>query len=217
MHLLGKAVTVQFPKFYSFFVFNLWIHITIKHPVLTFGRQVSCSQGRKFLSFFKFYFVEEDFEEFWKSTSISKQFPNFIYLLINAFWWEIKYKWTPENQHMTRSFETSSTGEFVLLTQRKKATAPKPLLRSQITVCRVIPLSNGTKIQVSGHNDHLYVWRKEAKSLRPYNTVLAVKYYVDVLKQHMHLWTSKLKLGAWIDLPDGQWPQADLQISFRVA
>ena len=86
-------------------------------------------------------------------------------------------------------------------------------------------LSDETKIELFGHNDHRYVWRKKGKAGRPKNTISTVNHgggsiilwecfaaggtgalhkidgvmtkenYVDILKQHLETSVRKFKLG----------------------
>ena len=65
------------------------------------------------------------------------------------------------------------------------------------------------KIELFGHNDHRYVWRKKGEACKPKNTIPTVKHrvdsimksenYVDILKQHLKTSVRKLKLGRkWV-------------------
>lgn len=85
--------------------------------------------------------------------------------------------------------------------------------------------SDGTKIELFGHNDQCYIWRTKGKAYKPRNTIPTVKYgggsimlwgcfaaggtgplhsidgimkkehYVEILKQHLKTSARKLKLG----------------------
>ena len=85
--------------------------------------------------------------------------------------------------------------------------------------------SDETKIELFGHNDHRYVWRKMGEACKPKTTIPTVKHrfgsimlwgcfaargtgalhkidgimkrenYVDILKQHLKTSVRKLKLG----------------------
>uniref|UniRef100_A0AAZ3NZL5 Transposase n=1 Tax=Oncorhynchus tshawytscha TaxID=74940 RepID=A0AAZ3NZL5_ONCTS len=93
------------------------------------------------------------------------------------------------------------------------------------TFWRNVLWSDETKIELFGHNDHRYVWRKMGEACRPKNTIPTVKNrggsimlwgcfaaggtgalhkiddimreenYVDILKQHFKTSVGKLKLG----------------------
>ena len=89
-------------------------------------------------------------------------------------------------------------------------------------------MSDETKIELFGHNDHRYVWRKKGEACKPKNTIPTVKHgwqhqvvwvcccrrdwctsqidgimrednYVDILKLHLKTSVRKLKLGRkWV-------------------
>ena len=93
------------------------------------------------------------------------------------------------------------------------------------TFWRNVLWSDETKIELFGHNDHRYVWRKKVEACKPKNTILTVKHRgcsimlwgcfaaggtgalhkingimrkendVDILKQHIKTSVRKLKLG----------------------
>ncbi|XP_062921089.1 endoribonuclease LACTB2 isoform X2 [Mobula hypostoma] len=87
-----------------------------------------------------------------------------------------------------------------------------------LTFWRNVLRSDETKIELFGHNDHRYVWRKKGEACKPKNTIPTVKqggsnfaaegtgalhkmdgimrkeYYVDILKQHLKTSARKLKL-----------------------
>uniref|UniRef100_A0A673ZSY7 Uncharacterized protein n=1 Tax=Salmo trutta TaxID=8032 RepID=A0A673ZSY7_SALTR len=93
------------------------------------------------------------------------------------------------------------------------------------TFWRNVFWSDETKIELFGHNDHRYVWRKKGEACKPKNTIPTVKHgggsimlwgcfaaagtgvlhtidgimrqanYVDILKQHPKTSVRKLKLG----------------------
>uniref|UniRef100_A0AAZ3RMC9 Tc1-like transposase DDE domain-containing protein n=1 Tax=Oncorhynchus tshawytscha TaxID=74940 RepID=A0AAZ3RMC9_ONCTS len=93
------------------------------------------------------------------------------------------------------------------------------------TFWRNVLWSDETKIELFGHNDHHYVWRKKGEACKPKITIPTVKhgggsimlwgciaaggtgvlhkvdgimrknYYVDILKQHLKTSVRKLKLG----------------------
>ena len=46
------------------------------------------------------------------------------------------------------------------------------------TFCRNVLWSDETKIELFGHNDHHYVWRKKGDACKPKNTIPTVKYHV---------------------------------------
>ena len=90
---------------------------------------------------------------------------------------------------------------------------------------KIVPWSGETKIEMFGHNDHRYVWRKKGEACKPKNTILTVQHrggsitlwgcfaakrdwctsqnrwhheeenYVDILKQYLKTSVRKLKLG----------------------
>ena len=93
------------------------------------------------------------------------------------------------------------------------------------TFWRNILWSDDTKIELYGHNDHHYVWRKKGEACKPKNIIPTVKHrggsimlwgcfaaggtgalhkidgfmrkenYMDILKQHLKTSVRKLKLG----------------------
>ena len=93
------------------------------------------------------------------------------------------------------------------------------------TFWRNVLWSDETKIELFGHNDHCYVWRKKGEACKPKNTIPTVKHRggsimlwgcfaaggtgalykidgilkeendVDILKQHLKTSVRKLKLG----------------------
>uniref|UniRef100_A0AAZ3SWC0 Transposase Tc1-like domain-containing protein n=1 Tax=Oncorhynchus tshawytscha TaxID=74940 RepID=A0AAZ3SWC0_ONCTS len=93
------------------------------------------------------------------------------------------------------------------------------------TFWRNVLWSDETKIELFGHNDHCYVWRKKGDACKPKNTIPTVKHgggsimlwgcfaaggtgalhkidgimrqenYVDILKQHLKTSVRKLKLA----------------------
>jgi hypothetical protein len=101
-----------------------------------------------------------------------------------------------------------------------------------LTFWRNIPCSDETKIELFGHNDHCYVWRKKGEACKPKNTIPTVKHggssimvwgcsaaggigalhkidgimreenYVDILKQHLKTSVKNLKLEWPSQSPD---------------
>ena len=67
--------------------------------------------------------------------------------------------------------------------------------------------SDETKIELFGHIDHHYVWRKKGEACKPKNTIPTVKHgggsimrlenYVDILKQHLKTSVRKLSLNVF--------------------
>uniref|UniRef100_A0AAZ3QB32 Transposase n=1 Tax=Oncorhynchus tshawytscha TaxID=74940 RepID=A0AAZ3QB32_ONCTS len=96
------------------------------------------------------------------------------------------------------------------------------------TFWRNVLCSDETKIELFGHIDHLYFWRKKGEACKPKNTIPTMKHrggsimlwrcfnagtgalhkidgimrkenYVDILKQHLKTSVRKLKLGhKWV-------------------
>ena len=141
----------------------------------------------------------------------------------------------------TRIYIHNKTSPIPTLPERslskEEAIAPKPPKKTdyglQLHLETMIILfgemsSNETKIELFGHNDHRYVWRKKGEACKPKNTMPTVKHgggsmmlwrcfaaggiggimrqenYVDIVKQHLNISVRKLKLGRQMGLPNGQ-------------
>ncbi|CDQ71071.1 unnamed protein product [Oncorhynchus mykiss] len=89
------------------------------------------------------------------------------------------------------------------------------------TFWRNVLWSDETKIELFGHNDHRYVWRKKGEACKPKNTIPTVKHgggtgalhkidgimrglnSVDILKQHQDI-SQEAKALSQMGLPNGQ-------------
>jgi hypothetical protein len=111
------------------------------------------------------------------------------------------------------------------LLQNRHKKARLQFATAQTTFWRNVLWSDETKIELFGHNDHHYVWRKKVEACKPKNTIPTVKHgggsimlwgcfsaggtgalhkidgimreekYVDILKQHLKTSVRSLKLG----------------------
>ena len=75
------------------------------------------------------------------------------------------------------------------------------------TFGRNVLWSDKRKIELFGHNDHCYVWRKKGEACKPKNTIPTVKHVGGSIM----LWGCFTKAWSQMGLPNGQRPQAYFQ------
>ena len=163
-------------------------------------------------------------------------------LEMNVLWCE-KCKSIPEQQQRTlwRYWRKQVQNDLYPHNLKGRSARKKPLLQNRHKKARIqfatahgdkdrtfwrnVIWSDETKIELFGHHDHRYVWRKKGEAWKPKNTIPTVKHvggsimlwgsfvaggtgalpkidgimrggnYVDILKQHLKASVRKLKLG----------------------
>ena len=73
------------------------------------------------------------------------------------------------------------------------------------TFWRNVLWSDETKIELFGHNDHHYVWRKKADACKPKNTIATVVHFTQLMASETSQDISQ-EVKAWsqMGLPNGQ-------------